>query len=81
MMQAQMAQKQIEIADRQTQVAEQKAALDAEIARNKIELDMLKVENDLALKSDNQDLREAQFEHKQQVDAAELDIKSRRKSN
>jgi hypothetical protein len=76
-MQMQMAQKQLEIQERQTQLAEMKAEVQAQIDQMKMELERAKVENDLALKSDNQDLKEEQFAHKQRIDEAELELAKR----
>lgn len=73
-MQMQMVAKQLEIQDRQTSIAEQKAALEAQIAQAKLELDTLKAQNDLAIRSDSQDLKEEQFLHKQRIDQAELEL-------
>ena len=71
-MQAQ--QKQLELQERQTAVAEMKAQMDAQIAQMKLQLDQMKAQQQFALQSDNQDLKEAQLEHKQMVDKAELEI-------
>jgi len=73
-MQMAMAQKQMEIQERQTQMAETKAMTDAQIAQVKIELDTAKAESQYALQSDQQDLKEAQFAHKQKIDEGELEI-------
>ena len=77
MMQMQMAQKQLEIQERQTKVAELKAEVQATIDQMKLELEKAKVQNDLALKSDGMDLKEAQFAHKQAIDKAELELAER----
>jgi len=73
-MQMQMAQKQLEIQERQTAVAELKAQTDAQIAQLKLELEQMKAQRNFAIQSDNMDLKEAQLEHKQMVDTAELEI-------
>ena len=73
-MQMQMAAKQLELQERQTQIAELKAQTDAEIAALKFELEKTKAEAQHALQSDNQDLKEAQFAHKQMVDEGELEV-------
>jgi hypothetical protein len=73
-MQMQMAQKQMEIQERQTAVAELRANTDAQIAAGKMEIDMEKAQAAHALQSDNMDLKEAQFQHKQRIDEAELEV-------
>ena len=73
-MQMAMAQKQIEIQERQTQVAEMKAETSAEATQAKIELDAMKAQSQYALQSDQQDLKEAQFAHKKNIDEGELQI-------
>jgi hypothetical protein len=73
-MQAQMAQKQIELQERQTVVAEQKVATQAQQAASKMELDAAKAQSQFAMQSDQQDLREAEFEHKKFVDEGELEL-------
>lgn len=73
-MQMQMAAKQIELQERQTQIAELKAQTDAEIAALKFELEKTKAEAQHAMQSDNQDLKEAQFAHKQMIDEGELEV-------
>lgn len=73
-MQLQMAAKQIELQERQTQIAELKAQTDAQIAGLKMELEKAKAEAQHALQSDNQDLKEEQFEHKRMIDEGELEI-------
>ena len=70
----QMQQKQLEIQERQTQMAEMKAQMDAQVAQMKLQLDQMKAQQQFAIQSDNQDLKEAQLEHKQMVDKAELEI-------
>ena len=70
----QMQQKQLEIQERQTQLAEMKAQMDAQVAQMKLQLDQMKAQQQFAIQSDNQDLKEAQLEHKQMVDKAELEI-------
>jgi hypothetical protein len=77
MMQMQMAQKQLEIQERQTKVAELRAEVQSTIDQMKLELEKAKVQNDLALKSDGMDLKEAQFAHKKAIDAAELELAER----
>ena len=71
-MQQQMAMKQMELQERQTAVAEQRAMTDAQTSQAKIQLDGAKAQSDFAIKSDNQDLKEAQFRHKQLIDEGEL---------
>ena len=73
-MQAQMAQKQMELQERQTAVAEQRVQVDAMNSQAKIELDGVKAEAAHAIASDNQDLKEAQFAHKKFIDEGELEI-------
>ena len=73
-MQIQMQAKQLELQERQIAIAEQRLALDAQIQSLKAETDRMKAESSHALSSDNQDLREAQFEHKQRIDEGELEI-------
>ena len=73
-MQMQMAQKQLEIQERQTALAEQKAQVDAQMAQMKLELEQMKAQQNFAIQSDSMDLKEAQLEHKQMVDNAELEI-------
>ena len=73
-MQMQMAQKQLELQERQTSVAEMKAQMDAQVAQMKMELDQIKAQASHALQSDNQDLKEAQFQHKKRIDEGELEI-------
>lgn len=70
----QMQQKQMELQERQTQIAEMKAQMDAQIAQMKMQLDTMKAQQNFAIQSDNVDLKEAQLEHKQFVDNAELEI-------
>ena len=77
MMQMQMAQKQLELQERQTQLAEMRAEVQTTIDQMKLELEKAKVQNDLALKSDGMDLKEAQFAHKQVIDEAELELAAR----
>ena len=76
-MQQQMAAKQMELQERQTMVAEQRVQNDAMATQSKVELDLAKAEAQHAIQSDNQDLREAQFEHKQFIDESELEIRLR----
>lgn len=73
-MQQQMAQKQMELQERQTMVAEQRVQNDAMATQSKVELDLAKAEAQHAIQSDNQDLREAQFAHKQRIDEGELEM-------
>ena len=73
-MQQQLAAKQIELQERQTAVAELKVQIDAQQAQMKQNLEEMKAEADHALKSDQLDLKEEQFAHKQRVDQAELDL-------
>jgi len=73
-MQQQMAQKQMELQERQTMVAEQRVQNDAMATEGKMQLDLAKAEAQHAIQSDNQDLREAQFEHKRLIDESELEI-------
>jgi hypothetical protein len=70
----QMQQKQMELQERQTQVAEMKAQIDAQVAQMKLQLEQMKAQQGFAIQSDNMDLKEAQLEHKQFVDKAELEI-------
>ena len=70
----QMQQKQMELQERQTQVAEMKAQMDAQIAQMKLQLEQMKAQQGFAIQSDSMDLKEAQLEHKQFVDKAELEI-------
>lgn len=70
----QMQQKQMEIQERQTALAEMKAQMDAQIAKMKVQLEQSKAKSNFAIQSDNMDLKEAQLEHKQMVDKAELEI-------
>ena len=76
-MEMQMAQKQMEIQERQTAIAEMKAQMDAQIAQMKVQLEQMKAKSNFAIQSDNMDLKEAQLEHKQFVDKAELEIAKR----
>lgn len=80
-MQMQMAAKQIELQERQTQIAELKAQTDAQISSLKIELEKAKAEAQHALQSDNQDLKEEQFEHKRRIDEGELEILRRQSTD
>ena len=73
-LQMQMAQQQIEIQERQTKLGELKAQNDAEMARMKLELDKLKAERSFSIQSDGMDLKEAQLEHKRNIDNSELEI-------
>ncbi|MDC2981504.1 hypothetical protein OA007_02225 [SAR116 cluster bacterium] len=73
-MQTQMAAKQLELQERQTGVAEMRAQTDAAVAQAKINLDAEKAAASHALQSDNQDLREAQFDHKVRIDEGELEV-------
>ena len=73
-MQAQMAMKQMEIQERQTRVAEVRAETDAQMAAAKLEIDAEKAQASHALQSDSMDLKEAQFQHKQRIDEAELEV-------
>ena len=61
-MQMQMAAKRMELQERQTAVAEQKVATQAQQASAKMELDAVKAQSH-SHQSDQQDLREAEFEH------------------
>lgn len=76
-LQTQMMVKQMEIQDRQTAVAEQKAMADAQISAQKLQLDAEKAQAAHAIQSDNMDLKEAEFQHKQRIDEGELDILKR----
>ena len=76
-MQMQMAQKQLELQERQTSVAEQKAQLEAQISAAKLELDKLKEQNSAEHKGDQMELSEEQFDHKQKIDFAELELAKR----
>ena len=73
-MEMQMAQKQMEIQERQTALAEMKAQMDTQIAKMKVQLEQAKAKSNFAIQSDSMDLKEAQLEHKQMVDKAELEI-------
>ena len=73
-MQAQMQAKAMELQERQTAVAEQKVIVNAEETAANIEMQRDKAEFDAALKSDQQDLRERQQEHKEEVNRKELEI-------
>jgi hypothetical protein len=73
-MQAQMAMKQMELQERQTAVAEMNASTNAQSTIAKIEIDRAKAEASHALQSDNMDLKESQFVHKQRIDEAELEV-------
>ena len=70
----QMQQKQMELQERQTAVAEMKAQMDAQVAQMKLQLEQMKAQQGFAIQSDSMDLKEAQLEHKQFVDKAELEI-------
>ena len=63
--------------ERQIAVAEMKAQTDAQLAAAKIEMDATEAEASHARQSDNQDLKEAQFEHKVRIDEGELCILKR----
>ena len=76
-MQQQMAMKQMELQERQTAVAEQRVQIDAMNSEAKMDLDGAKAEAQHAIQSDNQDLKEAQFAHKQRIDEGELEILQR----
>lgn len=73
-MQTQMAAKQLEIQERNTAVAEMKAQTDAALAQARIQLDADKASASHAIQSDNQDLKEAAFEHKVRIDEGELEV-------
>ena len=73
-MQMEMQQKQMEIQERQTAVSEMKAQMDAQLGQMKLQLEQMKAQNSAAIASDSMDLKEAQLEHKQFVDKAELEI-------
>jgi hypothetical protein len=73
-MQQEMAMKQLELQERQTAVAEQRLQLDMMESQAKIETDQMKAQASHALQSDNQDLKEAQFQHKKLIDEGELEI-------
>ena len=77
-MQAQMAAKQLELQERQTAIAEMRVQTDAATAQAKIQLDAEKAAASHALQSDNQDLKEASFEHKRMIDEGELEILRRK---
>jgi hypothetical protein len=80
-MQMQMAQKQLELQERQTAIAEQRLQLDAMLGQGKLEIDVEKAQAAHALQSDNQDLKEAQFAHKKNIDEAELDVLQRQSTD
>jgi hypothetical protein len=44
------------------------------MARMKLELDKLKAERSFSIQSDGMDLKEAQLEHKRNIDNSELEI-------
>jgi hypothetical protein len=73
-MQQQIAMKQIELQERQTVIAEQRLQLDMMVQQGKLEIDVEKAQAQHALQSDNQDLKEAQFAHKRNIDEAELEV-------
>lgn len=73
-MQQQMAMKQMELQERQTAVAEQRLQLDMMLGQGKLEIDVEKAQASHALASDNQDLKEAQFRHKKNIDEGELEV-------
>jgi hypothetical protein len=73
-MQQQMQMKQMELQERQTAMAEQKAQMDAQIAQMKVQLEQMKTQANIAIQSDNMDLKESQQEHKVMVNIAELEI-------
>ena len=77
-MQTQMAVKQLELQERQTAVAEMRVQNDAAATQAKIQLDAEKASASHALQSDNQDLKEASFEHKRMIDEGELEILRRK---
>ena len=77
-MQTQMAVKQLELQERQTAVAEMRVQNDAAATQAKIQLDADKAAAQHALQSDNQDLKEASFEHKRMIDEGELEILRRK---
>ena len=74
-MQAQMAQ-QLELQERQTAIAEMRVQTDAATAQAKIQ--QCRRQPRHALQSDNQDLKEASFEHKRMIDEGELEILRRK---
>lgn len=76
-MQTQMAAKQLELQERQTAVAEMRAQADLMQAQAKMQLDAEKAAASHALQSDNMDLKEQQFNHKQRIDEAELAVLQR----
>ena len=70
-MQMQLTAKQMELQERQTAVAERRW-LHAQQASAKWSL-MLSKHSHNSLQSDQQDLREAEFAHKQKIDEGELE--------
>ena len=70
----QMQQKQLELQERQIALAEARLEHEKNIDAAKLETEQGKVQAQHALQSDNQDLKEAQFQHKVRIDEGELDI-------
>jgi len=73
-MQVQMAQKQLELSERQTAVAEQNNQIKAKVEKAKGDLNAQQFLKDKEVKDSVQGLKEKQFEHKKQIDIAELQI-------
>ena len=69
--------KQMELQERQTAVAETKASTDQTVAFAKLDIEREKATASHALQSDNMDLKEEQFTHKQRIDEAELQVLQR----
>ena len=68
-----MAAKQMELQERQTMVAEQRVQNYALATQSTVGLDLKKAEAQHAIATDNQGLREAQFEHRLFIDESELE--------
>jgi len=73
-MQVQMAQKQLELSERQTVIGEEKQKVDAKAKKAKFDLDNAKFEEGGVVKLNEQQLKQKQFQHKKQLDLAELQI-------
>jgi RNA polymerase-binding transcription factor DksA len=48
--------------------------MESQMAQMKLELDAMKAQAQMAIQSDNQDLKEEQFKFKQFIDSGELEI-------
>lgn len=73
-MQVQMAQKQLELSERQTVIGEEKQRIDAKTKKAKFDLDNAKFTETSEVGLNQLQLKEKQFEHKKQIDIAELEI-------